>query len=54
VCAAALLGLKAVAPAHQDGRAHFIQGAEDVLLAFAAADGSGSLIDLRLGGSVFL
>jgi L-ascorbate metabolism protein UlaG (beta-lactamase superfamily) len=54
VRAAALLGVKTVVPVHQDGWAHFTQGAEDVLRAFDAAGSSGSLIDLRPGGSVSL
>ncbi|MFI7612273.1 MBL fold metallo-hydrolase [Nonomuraea terrae] len=49
--AAALLGARAVVPAHQDGWAHLTQGADDVVRAFAEAGLPGVLVDLRPGDS---
>jgi L-ascorbate metabolism protein UlaG (beta-lactamase superfamily) len=47
--AAALLGVRAVVPVHQDGWAHFTQGADDVVQAFKEAGLSPLLVDLRPG-----
>jgi L-ascorbate metabolism protein UlaG (beta-lactamase superfamily) len=52
--AAALLGVRAVVPVHQDGWGHFTQGAEDVVRAFAEAGSAEVLHDLRPGASVTL
>jgi L-ascorbate metabolism protein UlaG (beta-lactamase superfamily) len=49
--AAALLGVRAVVPVHQDGWAHFTQGAEDVVSAFKEAGLAEVLVDLRPGDS---
>lgn len=51
VRAAALLGVRVVVPVHQDGWAHFTQGAEDVERAFKEAGLAEVLIDLRPGDS---
>ncbi len=52
--AAALLGARAVIPVHQDGWAHFTQGADDVIKAFAEAGRSEVLVDLTPGASAKL
>jgi L-ascorbate metabolism protein UlaG (beta-lactamase superfamily) len=52
--AAALLGVRTVVPVHQDGWAHFTQGADDVVRAFADADLSDVLLDMRPGDSAQL
>lgn len=49
--AAAMLGVRAVVPVHQDGWAHFTQGAEDVVRAFKEAGLAEVLVDLRPGDS---
>ncbi|MEJ3656633.1 MBL fold metallo-hydrolase [Actinomycetes bacterium KLBMP 9759] len=52
--AAALLDARAVVPVHQDGWAHFTQGADDVIKAFAEAGKADVLVDLRPGASAEL
>jgi len=52
--AAALLGVRTVVPVHQDGWTHFTQGADDVVRAFADADLSDVLLDMRPGDSAQL
>jgi L-ascorbate metabolism protein UlaG (beta-lactamase superfamily) len=52
--AAALLGVRAVVPVHQDGWAHLTQNAGDVLRAFEEAGSVGVLVDLRPGDSATL
>lgn len=52
--AAALLDVRAVVPVHQDGWAHFTQGADDVVRAFKDAGLSTVLVDLRPGDSAIL
>lgn len=52
--AAALLGARAVVPVHQDGWAHFTQGAADVVRAFGEAGLTGVLVDLRPGESAMI
>ncbi|MEV1315051.1 MBL fold metallo-hydrolase [Micromonospora arborensis] len=49
--AAALLGVRAVVPVHQDGWGHYTQGADDVVRAFAEAGLTDVLVDLRPGDS---
>ncbi|WP_327043095.1 MBL fold metallo-hydrolase [Micromonospora ureilytica] len=49
--AAALLGVRAVVPVHQDGWAHYTQGADDVVRAFETAGLTDVLVDLRPGDS---
>jgi hypothetical protein len=54
VRAAALLGVRAVVPVHQDGWAHYTQGAADVVRAFAGAWESRRLTDIRPGSTASL
>jgi L-ascorbate metabolism protein UlaG (beta-lactamase superfamily) len=54
VVAADLLGADRVVVVHQDGWAHFTQGADDVAAAFAAADRPERLVPLPPGASVSL
>jgi L-ascorbate metabolism protein UlaG (beta-lactamase superfamily) len=49
--AAALLGARAVVPLHQDGWAHYTQGADDVARAFRDAGLAEILIDVRPGST---
>ncbi|WCN79404.1 MBL fold metallo-hydrolase [Micromonospora sp. LH3U1] len=49
--AAALLGVRAVVPVHQDGWGHYTQDADDVVRAFEKAGLRDVLIDLRPGDS---
>ncbi|WP_328650227.1 MBL fold metallo-hydrolase [Micromonospora sp. NBC_00330] len=49
--AATLLGVRAVVPVHQDGWAHYTQGADDVVRAFETAGLTDVLVDLRPGDS---
>ncbi|GGO25383.1 MBL fold metallo-hydrolase [Micromonospora parathelypteridis] len=49
--AAALLGVRAVVPVHQDGWGHYTEGADDVVRAFAEAGLADVLVDLRPGDS---
>jgi L-ascorbate metabolism protein UlaG (beta-lactamase superfamily) len=52
--AAALLGVRAVVPVHQDGWKHFSQSSEDVVRAFKEAGLSDVLVDLNPGDSATL
>lgn len=52
--AAALLGVRAVVPVHQDGWAHLTQDADDVTRAFEAAGLADVLVDLPPGRSATL
>lgn len=54
VRAAVLLGAHAVVPVHQDGWAHFTQGADDVVRAFTEAGEKARLVDMRPGGTAAL
>lgn len=49
--AAALLGARAVIPVHQDGWAHYTEGPDDVVRAFAERGLSDVLVNLRPGDS---
>lgn len=49
--AAALLGVRAVIPVHQDGWGHYTEDADDVVRAFEQADLAHVLVDLRPGDS---
>ncbi|MCO1597453.1 MBL fold metallo-hydrolase [Micromonospora sp. RHAY321] len=49
--AAALLGVRAVVPVHQDGWGHYTQDADDVVRAFEEAGLTDVLVDLRPGNS---
>jgi L-ascorbate metabolism protein UlaG (beta-lactamase superfamily) len=52
--AATLLDVRAVVPVHQDGWAHFTQGAADVVRAFSGAGEDGRLVDVRPGSTAAL
>ncbi len=54
VRAAALLGVRAVVPVHQEGWLHFTQGPDRVVRAFGDAGRSDLLVDLRAGASATL
>ncbi|WP_328418113.1 MBL fold metallo-hydrolase [Micromonospora sp. NBC_00389] len=52
--AAALLGVRAMVPVHQDGWGHYTQDADDVVRAFEKAGLTDVLVDLRPGDSATL
>lgn len=52
--AAALLGVRAVVPVHQDGWGHYTENADDVTRAFAEAGLADVLVNLAPGDSATL